>query len=94
MNQQEFIDDFIAKARADNTESIIMSKYNAEGIADEIERLRAFAQFIVDGYPRGNLNHEDFRVQAYMAACDVLGISPPVLDILDKSVSNSDAETI
>ena len=60
----------------------------------EIERLRAFAQFIVDGYPRGDLNHEDFRVQAYMAACDVLGITPPVLDILDKSVSNSDAETV
>ena len=36
--------------------------------ANEIEHLRGFAQFIVDGYANQNLGHVDFRVGAYVAA--------------------------
>lgn len=52
---------------------------------NEIERLRAFARFIVDGYPRIGTSHEEFRVQAYTNACDALGIEPPVLSLLEMS---------
>jgi hypothetical protein len=41
--------------------------------ANEIEQLRAFAQFIIDGYPRIDINHEEYRVQAYMAALRASG---------------------
>ncbi len=54
--------------------------------AAEIERLRAFAQFIVEGYARVDINHEDFRVEAYKNACDALGIEPPILTSLGSSV--------
>lgn len=38
------IDDFIAKARDEGTVSIIMKRYKAVVLADEIERLRAMVQ--------------------------------------------------
>lgn len=56
---------------------------NGDGLADahfivnavnSHDALVQFAEFIRDGYERTDINHVDFRVGAYKAALDVLGV--------------------
>lgn len=37
-------------------------------IIDEIENLRGFAQFCIDGFDNQDINHEDYRIQVWKNA--------------------------
>lgn len=54
-------------------------------VASQVDRWRnraaaaeAVLEFIVTGYARIDINHEDFRVQVYKAALETLGSCDPV----------------
>lgn len=46
------------------------------------DKMRAALQFAIDGYPRIDINHQDYRVQVYRVALDALGRSECYCDVL------------
>lgn len=51
-------------------------------LEDQIESLRNFAKFIIDGYPRVDIDHKDFRVQAYQNALLAMDMEAPELALM------------
>jgi hypothetical protein len=53
--------------------------YAAEAEAERaiVERALSFINYVIDGYPRGDISHQDYRVCVYTAALDCKGAIAP-----------------
>jgi hypothetical protein len=43
-----------------------------EQLRAQVERAREALQFVIDGYPRLDVNHQDYRVKVYAVALDAM----------------------
>ena len=46
-----------------------------------VERMKGVLDLIIEGYPRVDVSHEEFRVTVYKAALDALGEESELLNI-------------